>query len=144
MEDKNHEEKIEQNKAPKIIKHFNGQSAPCAKYFKTRKSVNWNIRKFEEINKENYDNFMKKKSKDDNDKVVKFSAEKVLGGNSEDENDNEFIAIEVIEGDGKIQKLYQSDKRRRASEQFIEKREKIRRDEYTKAKEFYKSHQNED
>lgn len=147
MEKKETAQKEEENEENGNVKiKFEPLSAPGKKNsercYKKLKTVNWEGFKLDD------DELLEhapKKSKDDSNKhEVKFKKPQTIKiQGSEPINDGEYIEIEVIEGDGKVNKQYYNKKRLERKE-FLAKRIKNRHDEYTKAKEFFKSHQNEE
>ena len=95
------------------------------KNIKKKKSVNWDIVKSEDKNSDQNGKDKKSEIKDSN------------------QNDKELLEIEVIKDDGSIIKE-QVNYEKKESEEFIKKREEKSHNEYTIAKEFVETHNNED
>ena len=104
---------------------INEQKSTEHKNIKKKKSVNWDNVKSEDKNSEQSEKEKKSEIKDLN------------------QNDKELLEIEVINHDGStIKKHVKYEKKE--SKEFSKKREEKSHNEYTKAKEFVESHNNED
>jgi hypothetical protein len=104
---------------------INEQKSTENKNIKKKKSVNWDLAKSDDKNSEQNEKEKKSEIKDFN------------------QNDKEFLEIEVINNDGSTIKEHVKYEKKERKE-FIKKREEKSHNEYTKAKEFVESHNNED